>query len=60
MARALTVRAHLRRTRPALPATLTVQARGACCFIASNDTVAGRAQNRRVEVVYQMNETDLP
>ena len=60
LARALAVRDHLRRTHPALAATLTLRARGACCFIAPNDTLAGRAQNRRVEVVFQMNEEDLP
>ena len=60
LARALAVRDHLRRTHPALAATLTLRARGACCFIAPNDTLAGRAQNRRVEVVFQMNEEDPP
>lgn len=60
LARALAVRDHLRRTQPALAATLTLRARGACCFIAPNDTLAGRAQNRRVEVVFQMNEEDQP
>ena len=60
LARALAVRDHLRRTHPALAATLTLRARGACCFIAPNDTLAGRARNRRVEVVFQMNEEDLP
>ena len=56
LARALAVRDHLRRAHPALATTLTLRARGACCFIAPNDTLAGRAQNRRVEVVFQMNE----
>ena len=60
LARALAVRDHLRRTHPALAATLTLRARGACCYIAPNDTLAGRAQNRRVEVVFQMNEEDQP
>ena len=60
LARALAVRDHLRSTHPALAATLTLRARGACCFIAPNDTLAGRAQNRRVEVVFQMNEEDQP
>jgi len=32
----------------------------ALCFIASNDTVAGRTQNRRAEVVFQMSGEDLP
>jgi outer membrane protein OmpA-like peptidoglycan-associated protein len=60
LARAITVRDHLRKTHPTLAATLTLQARGACCFIASNGTVAGRTQNRRAEVVFQMNEEDWP
>ena len=60
LARALAVRDHLRKTHPTLAATLTLQARGACCFIASNGTVAGRTQNRRAEVVFQMTEEDLP
>ncbi len=59
-ARALAVRDHLRKTHPTLAATLTLQARGACCFIASNDTVAGRTQNRRAEVVFQMSGEDRP
>ncbi len=60
LSRALAVRDHLRKTHPTLAATLTLQARGACCFIASNDTVAGRTQNRRAEVVFQMSGEDLP
>ena len=60
LARAITVRDHLRKTHPTLAATLTLQARGACCFIASNDTLAGRTQNRRAEVVFQMSGEDLP
>ena len=59
LARAITVRDHLRKTHPTLAATLTLQARGACCFIASNDTVSGRTQNRRAEVVFQMSGEDL-
>ena len=60
LARALAVRDHLRKTYPMLAATLTLQARGACCFIASNATLAGRAQNRRAEVVFQMSGKALP
>lgn len=60
LARALAVRDHLRKTHPTLAATLTLQARGACCFIAPNDTVAGRTQNRRAEVVFQMSGDELP
>lgn len=60
IARALAVRDHLRKAHPTLAARLTLQARGACCFIASNDTLAGREQNRRVEVVFQMTDEHLP
>lgn len=49
--RALAVRDHLLKTHPALAPALTLKAQGACCFVAPNDTLAGRAQNRRVEVI---------
>ncbi len=60
LARALAVRNYLLNKHPALTAALTVQAQGACCFTAPNDTLAGRAQNRRVEVVFRMTEEDPP
>lgn len=56
LARALAVRDHLLKTYPTLTPALTIKAQGGCCFIAPNDTQAGRTQNRRVEVVFQMNE----
>lgn len=56
LARALAVRDHLLKTHPRLTPALTIKAQGGCCFIAPNDTQAGRTQNRRVEVVFQMNE----
>ena len=59
-ARAIAVRDYLRKAHPTLAATLTLQARGACCFIASNDTLGGRTQNRRAEVVFQMTDEHLP
>ena len=60
LARALAVRDHLLSTHPRLTPTLSVKARGACCFIASNDTLGGRTQNRRAEVVFQMTDEHLP
>jgi outer membrane protein OmpA-like peptidoglycan-associated protein len=60
LARAQAVRDYLRKSRPALAAALTVEAQGACCFVATNDTPAGRAQNRRVEVVFHTSEAVLP
>ncbi len=56
LARALAVRDYLLKTYPTLTPALTIKAQGGCCFIAPNDTQAGRTQNRRVEVVFQMND----
>jgi len=56
LARALAVRDHLLKIHPRLTPALTIKAQGGCCFVVSNDTLAGRTQNRRVEVVFQMNE----
>lgn len=60
LARALAVRDHLLSKHPRLTPTLTVKARGACCFIAANDTLAGRTQNRRVELVFDLRDTAQP
>ena len=58
LARALAVRDHLLSTHPRLTPTLSVKARGACCFIAANDTLAGRTQNRRVELVFDLRDKE--
>jgi outer membrane protein OmpA-like peptidoglycan-associated protein len=60
LARALAVRDHLLSTHPRLTPTLSVKARGACCFIAANDTLAGRTQNRRVELVFDLRDKAQP
>lgn len=60
LARALAVRDHLIKKHPTLMPTLSVKARGACCFIAANDTLAGRAQNRRVELVFDLHDKAQP
>lgn len=60
LARAVAVRDYLRKTHPMLASAMTLQAQGGCCFIAPNDTLTGRARNRRVEVVFRMTEEDLP
>jgi outer membrane protein OmpA-like peptidoglycan-associated protein len=60
LARTLAVRDHLLSTHPRLTPTLSVKARGACRFIAANDTLAGRTQNRRVELVFDLRDKERP
>lgn len=60
LARALAVRDYLLSTHPRLTPTLSVKARGNCCFIAANDTLAGRTQNRRVELVFDLRDKVQP
>ena len=52
LARATADRDHLRRVARTLPKDVRIDARGLCCYAAPNDTPDGRAQNRRVEVVF--------
>lgn len=52
LARARAVRDYLHTRLPVRGHTLTLDAKGACCFTASNDTPEGRRQNRRVEIVF--------
>lgn len=60
LARALAVRDHLLSQHPRLTPSLSIKARGNCCFIAANDTLAGRTQNRRVELVFEPRDTERP
>jgi outer membrane protein OmpA-like peptidoglycan-associated protein len=58
-ARANAVRDHLRARYPHLAPAVTLEAQGACCYAASNETPAGRALNRRVEVVFERDAENL-
>ena len=52
LARALAVREYLRDQLVDLPNIISIDAKGRCCFIASNETADGRAKNRRVEIAF--------
>jgi outer membrane protein OmpA-like peptidoglycan-associated protein len=52
LARGLAVRDYLLDIDPQLPARITIDARGRCCYVAPNDDAQSRSRNRRVEVAY--------
>lgn len=52
LARAIAVRNHFRDLAPDLPGTISIDAKGRCCFIAPNSDKLGRARNRRVEIAF--------
>lgn len=58
--RAQAVRDYLSGKLPARVDAFVVDAQGACCFIASNETPEGRRQNRRVEIVLSAPEPVAP
>ena len=51
LARALSIRDHLLDLMPDLPARIVIDAKGRCCYVASNADAEGRSRNRRVELV---------
>jgi len=51
------VAAWLKRRGIRIP--MEIEARGKCCYLASNNTDDGRAANRRVEVVLRERQSDL-
>jgi outer membrane protein OmpA-like peptidoglycan-associated protein len=52
LSRALAVRDYLRDVAPDIVAPIAINAKGRCCFVASNSDEDGRSQNRRVEIVF--------
>lgn len=52
LSRALAVRNYFRDVAPDLAATIAIDAKGGCCFVASNADEGGRSKNRRVEIVF--------
>ncbi len=52
VARARSVHRYLLDQVPDLAAVISIDARGGCCFAASNDTEAGRSKNRRAEIAF--------
>lgn len=51
--RALAVRDYLRAQNLSDVTTIRLNFKGACCYVAGNDTAEGRASNRRVEIEWQ-------
>ena len=60
LTRARAVRDYLRTRLPSHRHIFSLDAQGACCFTASNDTPEGRRQNRRVEIVFSVPEQVAP
>jgi len=52
LARGLAVRDYLLSLDSALPARISIDARGRCCYAVPNEDAQARAQNRRVEITY--------
>jgi len=58
MARARAVRDYLRPRLPRWPASVDIEASGACCYAADNDTSEGRLSNRRVEITWSASDPE--
>lgn len=59
-ARAQAVLRELLNLAPDIASRVRVQAQGACCFVEPNDSAAGRATNRRVEIRSRFDIDDPP
>jgi len=51
--RALAVRDYLHQKQLPEQTLIRVSFKGACCYVAANDTAEGRAANRRVEIEFK-------
>nr|WP_297383311.1 OmpA family protein [uncultured Roseateles sp.] len=60
LARGLAVRDYLLSLDPGLPARISIDARGRCCYAAPNDDAHGRALNRRVEISHSQGSGATP
>lgn len=58
--RAEAVRRELLALVPGIAPIVTVDAQGACCFVDTNDSAAGRARNRRVDIFYRLHVRGPP
>lgn len=59
-ARAQAVLRELLILAPGIAPRVSVDAQGVCCFVEPNDSAAGRARNRRVEIRYRPGNDDPP
>lgn len=59
-ARAQAVLRQLLALSPAIAPRVSVDAQGACCYAEPNNSPAGRANNRRVEIRYRIDGDDPP
>lgn len=58
--RAQAVLRELLMLAPGIASRVRVEAQGDCCFVEANDSPAGRARNRRVEIRYRFDIDDPP
>lgn len=52
LARAVAARNFIRQNLPSAVNTIVIESKGSCCYVADNDSKAGRARNRRIEIEF--------